>query len=241
MKNNRKSLNHTQAVVLFIMLTVTLHVLGLKVNNVFKGSDLLSNYLDYGSKILGVILIVEMVLLVIFTPVKYNKQALRFYGKENRKALIQSIVIALAIVAGLVGFRLYMNTRNPAYREIPLFGLYLNIHTRWLYPISIVFQEFFIKAFTQENIGIALNDLAGNEKDHGSGSRSAFLTSLITAMFFFVLHLQYQLYYMTGAFLLCFFTGLMYERDRNIWGAVMIHFALGFLPRCFGVLQIIEG
>ena len=37
------------------------------------------------------------------------------------------------------------------------------------------------------------------------------------------------------------FTGLLYERDRNIWGAVMIHFAVGFLPRCFGILQIIEG
>ena len=45
----------------------------------------------------------------------------------------------------------------------------------------------------------------------------------------------------TGAFLLCFFTGLLYERDRNIWGSVIIHFALGFMPRCFGVLQIIEG
>jgi hypothetical protein len=31
------------------------------------------------------------------------------------------------------------------------------------------------------------------------------------------------------------------QKDRNIWGAVMIHFAIGFLPRCFGILQIIEG
>jgi membrane protease YdiL (CAAX protease family) len=56
-----------------------------------------------------------------------------------------------------------------------------------------------------------------------------------------VLHIQYPLYYMVGAFVLCFFTGLLYEKDRNIWGAVMIHFAIGFLPRCFGILQIIEG
>ena len=134
-----------------------------------------------------------------------------------------------------------MNARNPAYRRIPLFGLYLNVHTRWLYPVSIVFQEFFIKAFTQENIGIALCGPGADGRPSEPNRTQAVLSSLITAMFFFVLHIQFPLYYMTGAFLLCFFTGLLYERDRNIWGPVMIHIAIGFLPRCFGILQIIEG
>ena len=241
MKNNRKSINQTQAVILFMMLTVTLHILGLKANGVIKGSELISAYLDYGSKILGAILIAEMLLFIWLTPMKLNRQALRWYGKEDGKALMQSAAIALLTVAALLGFRFYMNAKNPAYREIPLFGLYLNVHTRWLYPLSIVFQEFFIKAFTQENIGIALRNVGPEEKQNGSNKIQALLTALITSMFFFVLHLQYPLYYMTGAFLLCFVTGLLYERDRNIWGAVMVHFAIGFLPRCFGVLQIIEG
>ena len=241
MKNNRKSINQTQAVILFMMLTVTLHILGMKANGVIKGSELISAYLDYGSKILGAILIAEMLLFIWLTPMKLNRQALRWYGKEDGKALMQSAAIALLIVAALLGFRFYMNAKNPAYREIPLFGLYLNVHTRWLYPLSIVFQEFFIKAFTQENIGIALRNVGPEEKQNGSNKIQALLTALITSMFFFVLHLQYPLYYMTGAFLLCFVTGLLYERDRNIWGAVMVHFAIGFLPRCFGVLQIIEG
>ena len=241
MKNRGKTINHTQAVFLFLLLTVTLHVLGLKINGAIRGSDLVSAYLDYGSKILGAILVAEMVLMVYFTPMKINRQTLRCSGQENRKALVQSAVIALLIVAALLGFRFYMNTKNPAYREIPLFGLYLNVHTRWLYPVSIIFQEFFIKAFTQENIGIALRSIGGDGDQGVPNRKQAVLTALVTAMFFFVLHMQYPLYYMTGAFLLCFFTGLMYERDRNIWGAVMIHFAIGFLPRCFGVLQIIEG
>ena len=241
MKNNRKSINQTQAVILFMMLTITLHILGMKANGVIKESELISAYLDYGSKILGAILIAEMLLFIWLTPMKLNRQALRWYGKEDGKALMQSAAIALLIVAALLGFRFYMNAKNPAYREIPLFGLYLNVHTRWLYPLSIVFQEFFIKAFTQENIGIALRNVGPEEKQNGSNKIQALLTALITSMFFFVLHLQYPLYYMTGAFLLCFVTGLLYERDRNIWGAVMVHFAIGFLPRCFGVLQIIEG
>jgi membrane protease YdiL (CAAX protease family) len=46
---------------------------------------------------------------------------------------------------------------------------------------------------------------------------------------------------MTGALVLCLVTGVLYERNRNIWGPVLIHFAIGFMPRCLGVLQILEG
>ena len=237
MKTNRKTISHTQAVILFLILTVALHVLGLKINAAVRGSELISAYLDWGSKILGAILILEMLLFCCFTPLPLTRQALRC-SRKDVPSLVLSAVISILIVAALIAFRLYNNAKNPAYREIPFFGLYLNVHMRWLYPLSIVFQEFFIKAFTQENIGIALRSAA---PDGACSGKFALLTSLVTAMFFFVLHLQYPLYYMSGALLLCFFTGLIYEKDRNIWGGVMIHFALGFLPRCFGVLQIIEG
>ena len=73
---------------------------------------------------------------------------------------------------------------------------------------------------------------------HGTGVIKA---AWITAVFFFSLHMQYPLFYMTGALLLCLVTGVLYEKNRNIWGAVLIHFAIGFLPRCLGVLQILEG
>ncbi len=70
--------------------------------------------------------------------------------------------------------------------------------------------------------------------------RQAFITAWITSVFF-ILHMQYALYYMTGALLLCLVTGILYEKDRNIWGSILIHFAIGFMPRCLGVLQILEG
>ncbi|MBR3640579.1 MAG: hypothetical protein IKN53_00940, partial [Oscillibacter sp.] len=167
MKNKERAIGRTQAVILFLMLTVTLHILGLKVNGAAAGSELISAYLDYGSKILGAILITEMLLFLWLTPMKLNRRALRCSVKADGKALAQSAVIAILIVAALIAFRFYMNAKNPAYREIPLFGLYLNVHTRWLYPVSIIFQEFFIKAFTQENIGAALRSGGAEEKPSG--------------------------------------------------------------------------
>ena len=221
-------------------MTLALQMLGMKINGLFYGTEDISTYVDKGSKILGVILIVEMAFFVYFTPMKINWSAIKEKNEEMKKTLPISIAISVLIVLSFIGFRLYMNSKNPAYKEIPMFGLYLSLHTRWLYPFSIAFQELFIKAFTQDNIRTLIEE-GGDSPSKKNDKKTVLLTSLVTAMFFYILHVQYPLYYMTGAFVLCFVTGILYEKDRNIWGAVLVHFALGFLPRCFGVLQIIEG
>ncbi|MBQ3428696.1 MAG: CPBP family intramembrane metalloprotease [Mogibacterium sp.] len=247
MKSNRKTMSHTQSVMLFIIMTVGLHVLGMKIYGMIAHTDLISDYITYGSKILGVILVTEMILFARLTPMKCNWSALKASKEELKRSLPVCIAISLLIIAALIVFRLYMNAKNPVYREIPYFGLYLNVHTRWLYPLSIVFQEFFIKAFVQDNIGITLcgygqMDFPDALKKHTNvNTRQAIITAWITAVFFFILHMQYPLFYMTGALLLCLVTGVLYERNRNIWGAVLVHFAIGFMPRCLGVLQILEG
>ena len=240
MKEKKHVFNQTQAVILYLIVTVAFQMAGMKINGLFYGSEDISLYVDKGSKILGVILILEMILLIRFTPMKISWSAVKGNKDELKKSLPISAAISLLIILGLIGFRLYMNSKNPIYKEIPMFGLYLKLHMRWLYPFSIVFQELFIKAFTQDNIRTLIEE-AGDGPSKKNEKKTVLLTSLVTAMFFFTLHVQYPLYYMTGAFVLCFVTGIIYEKDRNIWGAVMVHFALGFLPRCFGVLQIIEG
>ncbi|MCR5095127.1 MAG: glycerophosphoryl diester phosphodiesterase membrane domain-containing protein [Erysipelotrichaceae bacterium] len=124
-----------------------------------------------------------MLLLSYLSPLKFNRDALHWYSKDKLKYFYISIAIALLVIAGLLGFRLYMNAKNPLYQEIPMFGLYLNIHTRWFYPLNIIFQELFIKAFTQENIAVALQDT--DKKDRSDYERKhAFLTAFITAVFF---------------------------------------------------------
>ena len=240
-------MSHTQAVMLFVIMTMGLHVLAMKIYGMTAHTDLVSDYITYGSKILGIILVAEMVLFSYLTPMKCNWSALRACKDELKRSLPVCIAISVLIVAGLIAFRLYMNNRNPVYREIPYFGLYLNVHTRWLYPLSIVFQELFIKAYVQDNIGITLcgygqMDFSEALRSHTNvNTRQVLITAWITAVFFFILHIQYPLFYMTGALLLCLVTGILYERNRNIWGAVLIHFAIGFMPRCLGVLQILEG
>lgn len=205
MKSSRKTMTHTQAVVLFIIMTAAFHILGMKIYGLAAHTDIISGYITYGSKILGAILVTEMVLFSHLTPMKCNWPALRPGREELKRSLPVCILISLITVAGLIAFRLYLNTRNPLYREIPWFGLYLGVHTRWLYPFSIVFQEFFIKAFVQDNIGIALRGCGQTDFPDGPRSRAdvnawqALITAWITAGCFFILHLQYAILYDRGA------------------------------------------
>ena len=87
----------------------------------------------------------------------------------------------------------------------------------------MVAQEFFIKGVMQENF----RSLKTPENKH--------LTIWINGIFFMILHMNYPVYYLICAGLLCIITGYLYERDKNIWGSTLIHFVVGFMPRALGL------
>jgi len=164
-------------------------------------------------------------LLILFkTPMTCRWEALKAGDqKAFRREMLQAAGISAVLIAIMIAARLIMNARNPEIAARPFFGLYLNVHGRWFYPLSVVVQELMIKALMQENIRC----LVPNENRH--------FTAILTGLFFAVLHMNYPLYYLLFAGVLCFGTAYMYERDGNIWGAVLIHFVVGFLPRAFGL------
>ena len=158
------------------------------------------------------------------TPLEIRWSALKFRDRRMiGRELLVAVLCSAAIVLAIVGVRLWLNAHDPEAAARPWFGLYLNIHGRWFYPLSVVLQEIMIKAFVQENIRRA------NTTDNKH------ITVILTGLFFAVLHMNYDLYYLIAAGLLCMLTGYLYERDGNIWGAVLIHFTLGFMPRALGM------
>ncbi len=170
----------------------------------------------------------SMALLVIplwlKTPLVIHWGALRFpKGKKLRREILETLGISAVLVLGMIGIRLWMNAHDPEAAARPWFGLYLNIHGRWFYPFSAILQELLVKALVQENIRRV------------NPSASIHRIVLLTGLFFAVLHMNYPLYYLLGAGLMCALTGYLYERDGNLWGSVVIHFILGFLPRALGL------
>jgi len=176
------------------------------------------------NKIYMPVLAVLIVLMYLKTPLIINWSALKVSDwKKFGREMLEALCISAVLILAMIGVRLWLNAHDAEAAARPWFGLYLNVHGRWYYPVSVILQEIMIKAFVQENTRMIYD------------SSSKHVTMILTGLFFASLHMNYQLYYLTAAGLLCLLTGYLYERDRNIWGAVPIHFTLGFMPRALGL------
>ena len=172
---SRLHLTRAESMILYLLLTIMLDMICLKIFGLVAKTDVLSDYKPYGSKILGVILIAEMIVFVKLTPMKIHWSALRFDKEELKRTMPISIAISAGIILVLIGYRVFRTMKDPSLSDIPLFGLYLGTHMRYIYPASCVFQEFFIKAFIQENCGAL------------TGGRDIHYTVWTTSIFFFIL------------------------------------------------------
>ncbi len=167
------------------------------------------------------------ILVILFwlkTPLVIRWAALKIPSpRKFAREMLQAACVSLILLLAMIGIRLWMNAHDPDAAARPWFGLYLYIHGRWFYLFSVILQEIMVKAIIQENIRLV----------NATGNRH--VTVILTGLFFAVLHMNFQLYYLIGAGLLCMLTGYLYERDGNIWGSVLIHLTLGFMPRALGL------
>jgi len=223
---NRKEgfLSQQLTVMLLFLVAVFLNVLVTKVVMMFTPGSTVQAEASRITKYFFAALIVLLVPALWKTPLQIRWAALKAgnlgsFGRE----MLEAAGISLVLIAVMVVYRLILNGRDAETATRPWFGLYLNTHGRWFYPFSAVFQEFLIKAVMQENVRSLVPD----------GNRH--LTAVMIGLFFASLHMNYPLYYLLGAGLLCFGTAYLYERDRNIWGSVLIHFVIGFMPRALGL------
>jgi membrane protease YdiL (CAAX protease family) len=46
------------------------------------------------------------------------------------------------------------------------------------------------------------------------------------------MHLPFGFYFMAGAFLLSIALGIIFERQRDIWGCTILHWGCGYLAMC---------
>ena len=201
------------AMVMVILASLLLEVIITKAVILIRPDmDPLRNASDINKVYIGP-LAVLVILFWLKTPLVIRWSALKIpSSRKFAREMLEAACVSVILILGLIGIRLWMNAHDPAAAARP-----------WFYLFSVILQELMIKAFTQENIRL-LNT---------SGNRH--ITMVLTGLFFAVLHMNFQLYYLIGAGLLCMLTGYLYERDGNIWGSALIHLTIGFMPRVLGL------
>lgn len=203
----------------FILLSILLYDMGLKVLNMV----MVTVPKEVTSRMMECIIIILTVVFSIFTDFKIRKTGLVASKKDVINTLIRGTCISLVIAVVFAITRLIMTHFNPEVASRPWFKPYFYMGSRKYYLLIAVVQEFLAKAVLQEN----MERLVGEDK--------VFLSIFYSSLILGIYHMGYPLYYMIFSVVLGMITGYVYKKDKCIWGCVLIHFCLGFLPRAMGL------
>ena len=219
----RKRLTPALATILFLRTAIACQVVVIKIFPAVTGKPLIESNAYILTRVMEGYLIVLSVLFAIFTRFKIHFECFNPGRERIKKDLIIGGIMSAALIVILVIIRLVQNQLFPEIAQRPWFGLYLTTYMRWFYPISAVLQELFVKGIVEDNITASCKKY------------NKHFSVWITALFFFVLHMGYDLPMMFGAAVLCAVTGYLYENTKSVWGSILVHFVIGFVPKILGV------
>ncbi|MBQ6304426.1 MAG: CPBP family intramembrane metalloprotease [Clostridiales bacterium] len=219
----RKRLTPALATILFLLTAIACQVVVIKIFPAVTGKPLIESNAYILTRVMEGYLIVLSVLFAIFTRFKIHFECFNPGRERIKKDLIIGGIMSSALIVILVIIRLVQNQLFPEIAQRPWFGLYLTTYMRWFYPISAVLQELFVKGIVEDNITASCKKY------------NKHFSVWITALFFFVLHMGYDLPMMFGAAVLCAVTGYLYENTKSVWGSILVHFVIGFVPKILGV------
>lgn len=219
----KKRLSPALATTLFLLSAVACQVIVLKLFKL-SGFAITQDNAYILTRVMEGYLIVLSLLFFAFTKFNINFGCFK-PGKENFKKdmKISGILTAILLVL-LVIIRLVMNQLDPEVAARPYFGLYLTKYLRWFYIFSAILQELFVKGIVEDNITASCKKY------------NKHFTVWMTSLFFFVLHMGYDLPMMFGAAVLCAVTGYVYEKTKSVYGSILIHFVVGFVPTVVGII-----
>lgn len=178
-----------------------------------------------------------MYLPIVFTPLAVNvcgftKEDLGLKTKGIKKyvkldiALTISSVILMCLIKLLIielypSFEFY--TVNNQFFDFSKYTLLERIE----YGICVIAQEYLSRGLVYECIKrIVTTDDNKNYADY--------IAIIVSSLYFAALHIYLGVTYMIGAFILLSIFGIIYRKQRSIWGLCIPHFILGMMIEILG-------
>lgn len=159
------------------------------------------------------------------TSITPHDFGLKFKGVG--KAIVMDSIFTAIILAGFVVAKYCIMKINPSVYgpDAPLFFWKAWTPTQTRYPLTVVVQEFLTRGVVQGSVRRVLPD-----------KYAVPVAIILSSLFFGALHIYLGLFYMLGAFLLLSVFGIVYEKQKTIWGLCIPHYFLGLsLKIIFGV------
>lgn len=204
----RESMLVFVAVTVFLCYGIFLYVFWELLNRPFEGS-LITRFIELGG-------LLTFLFVIRNTKAPVGMEALRIRG--IKKALITDTAIAAVGLVFIMCLKYVLMRTAPALfpSGAPFWSWGKMTPGRWLYPVTVVVQEFLTRGALQENLLRVF-----------TGKRRQTLAVVVSSLIFSVLHIHKGLVYMICAAVLLGALGSLYCRQRTIWGLCIPHYVLG--------------
>lgn len=200
--------------------TVTLFVCLLGMLAVFNFASVIwvSAGEPFPSALMTVLIEITGVVLSFFilrnSPIRWEDLGLRFHGC-GKYLLIDGAATA-AILGVMLLVRLILFRTGILSPAEPFFHWKKWTTSSTLYPITVVLQEFLTRSLVHESVTRVI-----------PAKHAELYAIIISSLFFGAIHLYLGLAFMFGAAFLLAFFGLIYTKQRCIWGLCIPHYILG--------------
>jgi PAS domain S-box-containing protein len=171
-------------------------------------------------------LMIEAISIIMFIIIlKTTSFSIRDIGlkvQNARETFVPDIAITLGGCILLVVIKLVLLRINPDFFPAgsKFWDWSVASPADLYYPLTAILQEFLARGVMQENLNRIF-----------VGKHAGALSIVISSLIFGVMHIAYGLPYMAAAALLLGVLGVLYHKQRNIWGLSIIHYVLGSVAK----------
>ena len=168
--------------------------------------------------------IIEGISFILFLEVTFfTSFSLKDIGlipnfKRWKKNLIETLVTGSVTCILLLLSKLILSWCGYKIKAYYIGG---STHGAYVYIFTAFIQEFLARGVMQTSI-----------KSIMKVKYQRFFSILLTSMLFSLMHIPFGFYFMISAFLLSIALSYIYERQQDIWGCTILHWACGYLAMC---------
>ena len=152
----------------------------------------------------------------ILRKTSITKKDLGLHFRGTRRYVLQDGLYTLIILVAMIIAKLIMRMKGMPAGSGPMFYFSAWSITDTIYPLTVVIQEFLTRGVVQGSVARIL-----------PWKNRVAISIILSSLFFSALHIHLGLGFMTGSFLLLSVFGIIYQKQKTIWGLCIPHYFLG--------------
>lgn len=166
--------------------------------------------------------------IIIYKKTKFTVDDLGLKIRNAKATFGIAVAISAAVVALLIAAKWLISLVAPDFfvSDAPFWNWNIGLYSWVSYIFTCIVQEF-----------LARSMIYGSIRKMFDGKHAVAGAIVISSLLFGAVHIAHGFMYMIASILLLGALGGLYEKQRNIWGVVIIHYVLGEAAHCLGFLS----